>query len=41
MMKSVSSLRDVYNTIMANLEGKTRKIENLESQMKTSNVKPG
>jgi len=32
--KSVSSLRGVYNTIMANLEEKTRKIENLECQMK-------
>ena len=40
-MKSLSSLRDVYNKIMANLEEKIRKIENLESQMKTSNVKPG
>ena len=40
-MKSVSSLRGVYNTIMANLEEKTRKIENLESQMKTtSDVNP-
>jgi hypothetical protein len=33
-MKPVSSLRGVYNTIMANLEEKTRKIENLECQMK-------
>ena len=30
IMKSVSSLRGVYNTIMANLEEKTRKIESLE-----------
>ena len=38
-MKTVSSLRGVYNTIMANLEEKTRKIENLECQMKkTSDV---
>jgi len=29
-MKSVSSLRVVYNAIMANLEEKTRKIEKLE-----------
>jgi len=35
-MKSVSSLRGVYNTIMANLEEKTKKIENLECQMKTT-----
>ena len=34
IMKSVSLLRGVYNTIMANLEEKTRKIENLECQMK-------
>jgi len=34
LMKSVSSLRGVYNTIMANIEEKTRKIENLECQMK-------
>jgi hypothetical protein len=34
IMKSVSSLRGVYNTIMANLEEKTRKIESLECQMK-------
>jgi len=40
IMKSVSSLRGVYHTIMANLEEKTR-IENLDSQMKTSDVKPG
>jgi hypothetical protein len=40
-MKSVSSLRDVYNTIMANLQEKTRKFENLECQMKkASDVKP-
>ena len=42
IMKSVSSLRGVFNATMANLEEKTRKIENLEYQMKTtSNVKPG
>ena len=40
-MKSVSKLRGVYNTIMANLEEKTRKIENLESQVKTSDVEQG
>jgi len=41
IMKSVSSLRGVYNTIMANLEEKTRKIENLECQMKkSSDVEP-
>ena len=41
-MKSVSSLRGVYNTIMANIEEKTRQIVNLESQMKTtSEVNPG
>jgi hypothetical protein len=34
IMKSVSLLRGVYNTIMANLEEKTRKIERLECQMK-------
>jgi hypothetical protein len=40
-VKSVSSLRGVYNTIMANLEEKTRKIEKLECQMKkTSDVEP-
>jgi hypothetical protein len=40
-MKSVSSLRGVYNTIMANLVEKTRKIENLECQMKkSSDVEP-
>jgi len=40
-MKSVSSLRGVYITIMAVLEEKTRKFENLESQMKkASEVKP-
>ena len=40
-MKSVSSLRGVYNTIMPNLEEKTRKIEDLECQMiKVSDVKP-
>jgi hypothetical protein len=40
-MKSVSSLRGVYNTIMANLEEKTRKFGNLEYQMKkASDVKP-
>jgi len=40
-MKSVSSLRGVYNTIMANLEEKTRKIEILECQVKnTSDVTP-
>jgi hypothetical protein len=36
IMKSVSSLTGVYNTIMANLEEKTRKIKNLECQMKKS-----
>src|SRR5215469_5858828 len=41
IMKSVSSLRGVYNTIMANLQEKTRKIENLESQMKSSDVEQG
>ena len=41
IMKSVSSLRGVYNTVMADLEEKTRKIENLECQTnKASNVKP-
>ena len=41
IMKSVSSLRGVYNTLMANLEERTRKIENLESQMtKSSDVLP-
>ena len=41
IMKSVSSLRGVYNTVMADLEEKTRKIENLECQMKKANdVKP-
>jgi len=41
ILKSVSSLRGVYNTIMANLEEKTRKIENLECQMKkASDVEP-
>jgi len=41
IMKSVSSLRGVYSTIMANLEEKTRKIENLECQMKkSSDVEP-
>jgi hypothetical protein len=41
IMKSVSSLRGVYNTIMANLEEKTRKIEILECQMKnTSDTTP-
>jgi hypothetical protein len=40
-MKSVSSLRGVYNTIMANLEEKKRKIEILECQMKnTSDTTP-
>jgi hypothetical protein len=40
-MKSVSSLRGVYNTMMANLEEKTRKIENLYCQMKkSSDVEP-
>jgi hypothetical protein len=40
IMKSVSSLRGVYNTIMANLEEKT-KIENLECQMiKSSDFEP-
>ena len=40
-MKSLSSLRGVYNTIMANLEEKTRKIENLECKMKNaSDVTP-
>jgi len=40
-MKSVSSLRGVYNTIVANLEEKTRKIGNLECQMKkSSSVEP-
>jgi len=34
--KSVSSLRGVYNTIMADLEEKTRKFENLVCQMKKS-----
>jgi hypothetical protein len=34
IMKSVSSLIGIYNTIMANLEEKTKKIENLECQMK-------
>ena len=34
IIKSVSSLRGAYNTITANLEEKTRKIENLECQMK-------
>jgi hypothetical protein len=38
IMKSVSSLRCVNNTIMANLEEKTRKIENLECQMKKSSA---
>ena len=41
ILKSVSSLRGIYNTIMANLEEKTRKIENLECQMKkASDVEP-
>jgi hypothetical protein len=41
IMKSVSSLRGVYNTIMANLKDKTRKIENLEFQMiKSSDLEP-
>jgi flagellar motility protein MotE (MotC chaperone) len=41
VMKSVSSLRGIYNTLMANLEEKTRKIENLESQMtKSSDALP-
>ena len=41
IMKSVSSLRGVYNKIMANLEEKSRKIENLECQKKkASDVKP-
>jgi hypothetical protein len=41
IMKSVSSLRGVYNTILANLEEKTRKIENPECQMKkSSDVEP-
>jgi len=40
-MKSVSSLRGVYITIMADLEEKTRKFENLECQMKkASEVRP-
>jgi hypothetical protein len=41
IIKSVSFLRGVYNTIMANLVEKTRKIENLECQMKkSSDVEP-
>jgi hypothetical protein len=36
IMKSVSSLRGVYNTLITNLEEKTGKIENLESQMTKS-----
>jgi len=41
IMKCVSSLRGVYNTIMTNLKEKTRKIENLECQMKkSSDVEP-
>jgi len=41
IMKSVSSLRGVYITTMADLEEKTRKVENLECQMKkASEVKP-
>jgi hypothetical protein len=41
IMKSVSSLRGVYNTLMTNLEEKTGKIENLESQMtKSSDALP-
>jgi hypothetical protein len=40
-MKYVSLMRVVYNTKMANLEEKTRKIENLECQMKkSSEVEP-
>jgi hypothetical protein len=38
IMKSVSSLRGVYNTIMANLEEKTRQIETLQCQKKTGDV---
>jgi len=41
IMKSVSSLKGVYNTTMADLEEKTKKVENLEYQMKkASEVKP-
>ena len=41
IMKSVSSLRGVYITIMDDLKEKTRKVENLECQMnKASEVKP-
>jgi len=41
IMKSVSSLRAVYNTTVADPEEKTRKIENLECPMKkASDVKP-
>jgi len=34
IMKSVSSMREVYNTIMANVEEKTSEIENLKQQLK-------
>ena len=39
IMKSVSSRRGVYNTVMANLEEKARKLGSLECRMKnTSDV---